>query len=81
MVLETTAVERYRREAEECRQRAERALRPADKDAWLRLAADWARLAEGTELCRDLKQCCEQQRCNPTGAARNAAAGPNKRRP
>ena len=56
MMLET-AVEKYRREAEECRQYAERALRPADKDAWLRLAADWARLADGAEL--DLKQCRE----------------------
>jgi len=58
MMLET-AIEKYRREAEECRQCAERALRPADKDAWLRLAADWARLADGAELCRDLKQCRE----------------------
>ena len=41
---------KYRCEAEECRRNAERALRPTDRDAWLRLAADWAKLAEGAEL-------------------------------
>ena len=46
---------KYRREAEECRQNAESALRPIDREAWLRLAADWEKLAEGTELSERLK--------------------------
>lgn len=46
---------KYRCEAEECRRNAESALRPIDRDAWLRLAADWAKLAEGTELTQRLK--------------------------
>jgi hypothetical protein len=41
--------DRYRREAEECRQNAESAIREIDREAWLRLAADWAKLAEGAE--------------------------------
>jgi len=46
---------KYRCEAEECRRNAERALRPIDRDAWLRLAADWAKLAEGVELTQCTK--------------------------
>jgi len=46
---------KYRREAEECRLNAESALRPIDREAWLRLAADWAKLAEGAELTQHLK--------------------------
>jgi hypothetical protein len=45
-----TAANRYRREAEECRRNAEKAMRPVDREAWLRLAADWAKLAAGAEL-------------------------------
>ncbi|MBB4259714.1 MULTISPECIES: hypothetical protein [unclassified Bradyrhizobium] len=39
--------DRYRIEAEECRRLAERAIKRPDKEAWLRLAADWMKLAEG----------------------------------
>ncbi len=49
-----TAANRYRREAEECRQNAEKAMRPVDREAWLRLAADWAKLAAGGELNNSL---------------------------
>jgi hypothetical protein len=49
-----TATNRYRREAEECRQNAEKAMRPVDREAWLRLAADWAKLAAGVELNNSL---------------------------
>jgi hypothetical protein len=45
-----TPVQRYRREAEECRLQAEKAMRTVDREAWLRLAADWTKLAEGAEL-------------------------------
>ena len=46
---------KYRREAEECRRNAERASRPIDREAWLRLAADWAKLAEGAEFSQHIK--------------------------
>jgi hypothetical protein len=32
------------------RRNAEKAMRPVDREAWLRLAADWAQLAEGAGL-------------------------------
>ena len=44
-----TDVERYRSEAEQCRKLAEDARSQADKEAWLRLAADWLTLAENAE--------------------------------
>jgi hypothetical protein len=40
---------RYRQEAEQCHQLAERARTQIDKEAWLRLATDWITLAEGAE--------------------------------
>jgi hypothetical protein len=46
---------KYRREAEDCRRNAESALRPIDREAWLRLAADWTKLAEGVEFTQRLK--------------------------
>ena len=46
---------KYRCEAEECRRNSERTLRPIDRDAWLRLAADYARLAEAAELAQCLQ--------------------------
>jgi hypothetical protein len=41
-----TDADRFRQEAEECRRLAERAASQFDKEAWLRLAADWIKLAE-----------------------------------
>lgn len=35
----------YRAKAEECRQRADDSLTPADKSAWLLLADDWTQMA------------------------------------
>jgi hypothetical protein len=46
---------KYRCEAEECRRNSKNALRPIDQGAWLRLAADYARLAEAAELTRRLQ--------------------------
>ncbi len=40
---------RFRQAAEECREQARRAGKPSDKEQWLRLAADWLRLAEDVE--------------------------------
>jgi len=44
-----TDAERFREEAEECRMFAERSASQLDKEAWLRLAADWIKLAENAE--------------------------------
>jgi hypothetical protein len=38
--------ERYRKQAEDCRQMAAKAISPLDKEAWLKLAGDWLRLAD-----------------------------------
>src|ERR1700739_554538 len=46
---------KYHRQAEECRRNSESALRPIDREAWLRLAADYAKLAEGAELTQRLQ--------------------------
>lgn len=38
--------ERYRRQAEECRQQAAKAISELDKEQWLALAADWLAMAQ-----------------------------------
>jgi gluconate kinase len=38
----------YRQQAQECREQAARALRDEDRQSWLKLAAKWQRMAEGT---------------------------------
>src|ERR1700740_3031909 len=45
-----TPAQRYRREADECQLNAQRAIRAADREAWLKLAVDWRKLAESAEL-------------------------------
>jgi hypothetical protein len=47
-----TDAERFRQEAEECRGFAERSASQLDKEAWLRLAGDWIKLAENAEQQR-----------------------------
>ncbi|KJC52198.1 hypothetical protein UB31_09655 [Bradyrhizobium sp. LTSP849] len=39
-------VARFRAQADECRQQAERAVSALDKEAWLRLAGEWIKLAQ-----------------------------------
>jgi hypothetical protein len=46
---------RFHMEAEECRHR-ERASNPDDKEAWLRLAADWTKLAQAAERRADSRK-------------------------
>jgi hypothetical protein len=48
MMIEANA-ERFRNEAHECQQMAAKAMSQPDKEAWLKLAADWIKLAEDTE--------------------------------
>lgn len=40
-----TDAERFRKEAEDCRAHAEKAISPLDRDEWLRLAGEWLKLA------------------------------------
>ncbi len=42
--------DKFRREAQECRQNAKQARSPVDREAWLRLAEDWLKLARGEDL-------------------------------
>ncbi|GLR87997.1 hypothetical protein [Bradyrhizobium iriomotense] len=42
----------FRKEAEECRQQAGKTVDPIDREAWLKLAADWAKLAEDDDRRR-----------------------------
>jgi len=54
MMLESAA-DRFRHQAEECRLNARRAMRPVDREAWLRLAAKWVKLAQGAELAGEAR--------------------------
>jgi hypothetical protein len=40
---------KYRKQAEECRQQAAKAVSPVDKEAWLRVAEEWLKLATSAE--------------------------------
>jgi hypothetical protein len=45
-------VTRYRAQAEEARQQAEKAMSPLDKEAWLKVAGEWIKLAQSIEARR-----------------------------
>ena len=45
----TKAVTRFRAQADDCRQQAERAVNPLDKESWLRLAGEWTKMAQDAE--------------------------------
>ena len=40
---------RFRKQAEEARQHAEKAIHVLDKEAWLKVAGEWIKLAEAVE--------------------------------
>jgi hypothetical protein len=42
-------IERYRKQAQECQEQAERAVNPLDKERWLRLAGEWVKMAQDAE--------------------------------
>jgi hypothetical protein len=44
---------RFRKQAEECRQQAEKAISPLDKESWLRVAGEWIKLAMSVEGRRE----------------------------
>ena len=41
---------RFRKQAEEARDHATRAFSPLDKEAWLRVAEEWLKLAVSAEM-------------------------------
>jgi hypothetical protein len=43
---------RFRQLASECREQAAKAVNPIDKEAWLRVAEDWLKLATSTDESR-----------------------------
>jgi hypothetical protein len=40
---------RFRKQGDECREQAERAINPLDKEGWLRLAEEWLKMAAEAE--------------------------------
>ena len=44
-----TDADNFRRQADMCQEQAAKAVSQPDKDAWLRLAADWVTLAEDAD--------------------------------
>jgi hypothetical protein len=40
---------RFRKQADQCHEQAERAINPLDKEPWLRLAGDWTKMAQDAE--------------------------------
>jgi hypothetical protein len=44
--------DRFRKQAEECREQAAKAMSPLDKEAWLRVAEEWLKLALSVESRR-----------------------------
>jgi len=41
--------DRFRKQADECREQAERSLNPLDKETWLRVAGEWLKMAAAVE--------------------------------
>ena len=52
-MMPETPAEKYRREAEACRLKAKEATHSVDKQAWQRLAADWTKLAQSSDLTQE----------------------------
>jgi hypothetical protein len=49
VAMTDTDADKFRKKAEERRKLADRSVSQLDKDYWLRLAADWIKLAENAE--------------------------------
>ena len=50
--MSVSDVDRFRKEAEEARRPAETAISSLDKEEWLRVAAEWIKLAQDAEKRR-----------------------------
>ena len=48
-IMPNDGADRYRKMADECREQAERAHSPLDKERWLRLAGNWITMAQEAE--------------------------------
>jgi hypothetical protein len=44
---------RFRKQADECREQAAKAVSPLDKESWLRVAEEWIKLAMSVEKRRE----------------------------
>jgi hypothetical protein len=44
---------RFRKQADEAREHAQKAISPLDKEAWLRVAEEWLKLALSSEKRRE----------------------------
>jgi hypothetical protein len=49
------SAERYRQNADDCRQRSLQARAPADKANWLKIAEEWQKLAEEVDVANSPK--------------------------
>jgi hypothetical protein len=49
------STERYRQNADDCRQRSMQARAAADKANWLKIAEEWQKLAEEVDLADGLQ--------------------------
>jgi hypothetical protein len=47
------SAERYRHNADDCRQRSQQARTAADKANWLKIAEEWQKLAEEVDVAND----------------------------
>ena len=45
--------DRFRKQAEECRKQAAKAMSPLDKEPWLHVAEEWLKLALSVESRRE----------------------------
>jgi hypothetical protein len=63
--------DQYRAKAKYCREMADQAISPLDKDAWLKLAADWLAMASMRE--RSIDRFNAQERDRGTGQSKTEA--------
>jgi hypothetical protein len=47
--MSNTDADRFRKQAAECHQQAEKAVSPLDKEAWLKVGAEWIKLAQSAD--------------------------------
>ena len=45
VAMSENEADRFRKQADECREQAAKAFSPLDKEAWLRVAEEWLKLA------------------------------------
>jgi hypothetical protein len=63
----TEEADRYRRQAEECRDEAAKAVSPIDQDRWLRLADEFTNLALAKAANEEAQRKTSNRRPQPRG--------------